>query len=62
MFQLDENDHKKGVDGDFQFEAEELLSESIRNELRTFPLELLLTRAYLIIGQKNDLVHIGGER
>lgn len=54
LFQLDKNNHKKGIDNDFRFEAEELLSESIRNELQSFPLELLLTRAYLIIGKKKD--------
>lgn len=52
LCQVDENNRKKGCDSDFQFEREELLTDDIRNELRAFPLELLLTRAYLIIGRK----------
>jgi ubiquinone/menaquinone biosynthesis C-methylase UbiE len=55
MYQIDRNHRKKGVDSSFQFDREEqLLSESIRNELGTFPRELLLTRSYIIVGRKKN--------
>lgn len=50
--QVDKSHRKKGIDNDFQFEREELLSESIKNELRAYPKELLLTKSYLIVGRK----------
>lgn len=54
LYQVDKTNQKKGIDDDFQFEREELLSESLKSELRAFPIELLLTRAYLIIGRRKD--------
>jgi SAM-dependent methyltransferase len=52
LYQIGRDNSKKGIDGNFHYERQELLSESIRNELKDFPLELLLTRSYLIIGRK----------
>lgn len=51
LYQVDGNHWKKGIDNDFRFEREDLLTSDIRNELQAFPAELLLTRAYLIIGE-----------
>ena len=52
LYQVDKNHEKKGISKNFQYEAEELLSEGIRNKLSAFSVELLLTRSYLIIGKK----------
>lgn len=51
-YQVDRNHRKRGVDSDFQFEREELLSERLKNDLGAFPRELLLNMAYLIIGRR----------
>jgi SAM-dependent methyltransferase len=52
MYQMDKNHRKKEIDDDFQFEGENHFSDNVREELHTFPVELLFTRAYLIIGKK----------
>jgi SAM-dependent methyltransferase len=53
LWPVDKNHRKKGIDADFEFEREELLSGSLRDELlRVFPEELLLSRSYLVIGKK----------
>lgn len=52
FYQTDKNHRKRGYDSDFQFEEEALLSEGLRKELQAWPIELLLTRSYLIVGRK----------
>jgi hypothetical protein len=52
LYQVDGNLRIKGIDEGFQYEGEELLSREIMNELKAFPRELLITRAYLIIACK----------
>jgi len=52
LYQIDKNHWKKGYDSAFQFEEESLLTESIKKELIDFPIEMLLTRSYLIICRK----------
>ena len=52
MYQVDERHRKKGVDEGFRYEREDLLSEEIEKKLYIYPRELLLTRAYLIIGRR----------
>jgi SAM-dependent methyltransferase len=54
LYHLDKNHNKRGIDTAFRFEREELLSESIKDELRSFPRDLLLTRTFLIIGRKKE--------
>jgi SAM-dependent methyltransferase len=57
LYQMDKNHLRKGRDIGFQYEREDLLSANIRNELAAFPIELLLTRAYLIVGRKKASVN-----
>jgi SAM-dependent methyltransferase len=50
--QVDKNNNKKEIDDDFQFEGKELLSDNMQKELNNYPIDLLLTRGYLLIGKK----------
>jgi len=50
---LDKNHNKKDVNMEFQYEKEELLTADIKKELNEYPVEILLTRSYLLLGQKN---------
>lgn len=52
LFQVDEDHSKKRVDAEFKYEREDLLTPEIRDELRNFSDEELLTRSYLIVGKK----------
>lgn len=52
LHQVDKSLRKRRRNSDFQYERSDLLSESIRRELESFPIELLLTRGYLITGRK----------
>ncbi len=52
FYQIDKNNNKKGIDNEFMYEGEKLLSKNLIDELKTYPKEMLLTRAYLIIGKK----------
>lgn len=52
FYQLDKNNFKKGIDNEFIYEYEKLLSKNIVDELKTYQKETLLTRAYLIIGRR----------
>jgi ubiquinone/menaquinone biosynthesis C-methylase UbiE len=54
LYQVGEDHSKNDVGSSFRYERQDLLSESIRNELRAYPTELLLTRSYLIVGRKRD--------
>lgn len=50
LYQIDSTHWKRGCDSDFRFEAQDLLSGSLRNSLHEFQEESLLARACLIIG------------
>lgn len=52
FYQIDKNHNKKGINNEFMYEGENLLSENLIDELKTYPKEMLLTRSYLIIGKK----------
>jgi len=52
IFQVDKDCSKRGVDETFSYEREDLLTAHIRNGLRNFSDEQLLTRSYLIVGRK----------
>jgi len=52
IFQVSKDHSKKGVDEGFRYEREDLLTPWIRNELKEFSREELLTRSYLIVGKK----------
>lgn len=54
LYPTDKNHRKKGLDADFQYEGQDLLTEDLRKALQGFPVELLLTRAYLITGRKGS--------
>lgn len=54
LYSVDRDHRKKGRDRTFELEGEELLSEEIRWELRDLPVDLLLTRSYLIVGRKKQ--------
>ena len=56
IFQVSKDHSKKGVDENFNFEKEDLLTPDIRNELKKFSDEQLLTRAYLIVGSSKKIV------
>jgi len=53
VFQLDKNLNKKGIDGLFCFDGNELLTPNIKKELKQYSFEQLLTTNYLIIGRKS---------
>lgn len=53
FYQVDKNHYKKGINNEFIYEGENLLSENLIEELRNYPKEMLLTRSYLIIGKKD---------
>lgn len=53
VYPRDKNHRKKGIDPDFEWEGEDLLTEELRKELDNYPLEMLLSRGYSIIGRKN---------
>jgi SAM-dependent methyltransferase len=54
LYSVDRDHRKKGRDRTFELEGEELLSEEIRWELRDLPVDLLLTRSYLIVDRKKQ--------
>jgi len=54
IFQVSEDHSKKGVDTTFSYEAEDLLTDSIRKELTDFQDEELLVRSYLLVGNKRN--------
>ncbi len=49
---VDAKHAKKGIDADFAYEGEDLLTPQLREELAVYPEDLLLTRAYLIVARK----------
>jgi SAM-dependent methyltransferase len=49
---LDRNHNISGIDSSYEREGESLLTEEIRDELKTYPEDLLLTRAYAFLGRK----------
>jgi len=51
-YKISKDHSKNGIDKTFRYEREELLSPEIKNELKEFSKEELLTRSYLIIGKK----------
>jgi SAM-dependent methyltransferase len=51
-FPMDKKYNKKTVDEYFSYEKEELLTEPLKKELKDYPLDELLTRAFLIYGYK----------
>ena len=51
VFSIDKNHCKRGIDGSFQFE-EEALFQRYRRELEAkFPVEMLLSRGFLVVGK-----------
>ena len=48
--QLDRNHRRKGLDDDFAYEGENLLTPEIEMSLSHYPKEVLLTRAYSFLG------------
>ena len=52
FYAVDRQHRKKGVDAGFAYEAEDLLTLEIADELSRYPRELLLTRAYLVVARK----------
>jgi SAM-dependent methyltransferase len=53
LYQTDKNHRKNGVDPDFQLERPDLLTDDLRAQLH-YPLELLLTRGYLLTGRRRQ--------
>lgn len=54
FYGVDKHHRRKGVNANYISEGHDFYSESIRDELRAFSRELLLTRGYLIIGRRKD--------
>jgi SAM-dependent methyltransferase len=54
FFSVDRNHNKKGVDSDFCYEGEELLTEGLSSLLSSYSRDTLLTRGYLFIGGKKE--------
>jgi len=52
VFQVDRDHRKKGIDPDFSYEGERLLAPDLENRLSPIPREILLTRAYLLVGRR----------
>lgn len=52
LYGIDARHNKQGIDPEFEYEHPELLSAELAHELRDYPRDLLLTRAYLIVGRK----------
>ena len=52
MNQMDECHNMKDVDSDFRYEGEDRLNPDLRERMIEYPLESLLTRAYLFLGRK----------
>ena len=52
IYQVSKDHSKKGIDKTFTYEGQNWLTENIRNELKQYTDEQLLTRSYLIIGRK----------
>ena len=52
MYQVDRSHRKRGYGEGFEFEHEELLSGGLKDELKEYQPDILLTRAYLIIGKR----------
>ncbi len=54
LYPVDAKHAKQGVDEDFAYEGENLLTPELRQELAAYPESLLLTRAYLIVARKGS--------
>jgi len=52
LSRTDRNDRKYGENPDFQLERPDLLTDDLRAQLQGYPLELPLTRGYLITGRR----------
>lgn len=52
VFQVDKDHRKKGIDSAFSYEGERLLAPDLENRLSPIPREVLLTRAYLLVGRR----------
>jgi len=52
VLQVDKDHRKKGIDSAFSYEGEELLTPDLENRLSPIPREILLTRAYLLVGRR----------
>jgi len=50
--QTDKNHNKMGIDNDFHYEREDLLSDELATELSAYSREELLSRGYLVVGRK----------
>jgi SAM-dependent methyltransferase len=51
VFQVDKDHRKKGIDHSFSYEGERLLTPDLEQRLSPISREVLLTRAYLIVGK-----------
>jgi len=52
VFQVDKDHRKKGVDSAFSYEGERLLVPDLESRLSPISREVLLTRAYLLVGRR----------
>ncbi len=52
VFQVDKDHGKKGIDSSFSYEGETLLTPELENRLSPISREVLLTRAYLLVGRR----------
>ena len=52
VLQVDKDHRKKGIDRAFSYEGESLLAPDLENRLSPIPREILLTRAYLLVGRR----------
>ncbi len=52
VFQVDKDHRKKGIDSSFSYEGERLLGPDLENRLSPVSREVLLTRAYLLVGRR----------
>jgi SAM-dependent methyltransferase len=54
LYSVDKNHNKLGLDSDFSYEGEGLLTNERERKLSQYPRELLLTKVFLFIGHKQD--------
>lgn len=54
LYSLDGRHEAKGIDPDFEYEAEHLLTADLERNLVEYPRDVLLTRAYSFLGVKRD--------
>lgn len=60
QYAVDVAHRKQGVDPGFTYERQDLLSADLQAEFRDYPPDILLTRAYLVVGRKRD--HVAADR